>query len=88
MNVTLDNGYITTMAANGTLLAEFPFLGLFVEQRACCGRVCGRHPDFDGIRANIMGLSDEQKTKLKTMLGADEVSLHYNDGKAVQLVKF
>jgi len=88
MKVTLDNSRIASMAAGGNFVAAFPFLSMATEKRACCGRVTGRTPDYEGIRKVIAGLPDDQKAKLKQLLQAEEVTVHYHDGTGIKAVVF
>lgn len=88
MKITLDNGRIAGMAAGGNFVAEFPFLTMTIEHRACCGRVTGRSADFDNIRKHIASLPADKKAKMKELLGAEEVTVHYNDGTGIQTVRF
>jgi hypothetical protein len=88
MKITLDNNRIVGLAADGAFVAEFPFLTSVVEQRACCGRVTGRQPDYESIRKNIVGMTTEKKAKFKEMLHVEEIMVHYNDGAKIQSVAF
>jgi hypothetical protein len=88
MITALDNAKIQGLAASGAALAEFPFLSLQIEQRACCGRVTGHSPDFDNIRRSVAALPDDKKVRLKELMGVETLVVHYNDGTAVQTVQF
>lgn len=88
MPVTLDNARIESMANSGEMLTAFPFLGLRVEKKACCGRVVGHSPDFDKIREHVTGLPEDQKAKLKSMLQTDSVTVHVKVGNEVKAHTF
>lgn len=88
MKIVLDDGRIAGIIANGDFVAAFSFLSSTIPQHGCCGRVTGHRPDFENIRKHIASLPDDQKTKLKQMLQAEEVTIHYNDGTGVKPMTF
>lgn len=88
MGTALDNNYIGGLAGNPAVLAEFPLFGMKIEHKACCGRVTGHSPDYDNIRRAIAGLPDDQKARLREIINAGEVTVHYNDGGEVKVAQF
>lgn len=88
MSIALDNGCVGGLTGNPAVLAEFPLFGLKIEHKSCCGRVTGHSPDYDNIRRSIAGLPDDKKARLKEIINAGDVTVHYNEGGEVKVVQF
>lgn len=82
--VSIDNGKLNTMRQDHALVAKFPFLSLSITRSAgCCGKGTTLLPDFNGMRRAIVQLSPEKKKELKEALGADKLTVDFQEGPRV-----
>lgn len=86
-DVTIDNGKLNTMRQNAALLKQFPFLALSVTRTSgCCNKSVTLISDFNGMRRAIVQLSAEKKKELKEALGADKLTVEFQEGTRVHSV--
>ena len=86
-DVTIDNGKFNTMRQDAALLSKFPFLSLSMTRSAgCCGKGTTLLPDFNGMRRAIVQLSAEKKQELKEALGAEKLTVDFQEGTRVYSV--
>jgi len=84
--VVVEDALIASMAKNAQFLSQFPFLRIARtpgNQKRCC-RKAG--PDakrlqgiYAGIRIALASLNTEKATKLRELLGAEQVVIKYRD---------
>ena len=83
--VTIENGLLSTMAANAMFVKEFQFLSRLrnykPNKKAGCGS-CSRATNTDAAIYNaakmaIAGMSDAKKRQLKELLKAEQIAIHY-----------
>lgn len=94
--VVIEEGTLTSMALNATIVKEFPFLAPIAKlaskaRGGGCG-TCGtaareRAATFQKVKQTLAGMDTERKRKLKDMMNAASMRLLYKDnsGKAQQL---
>lgn len=93
--VVIEEGTITSMAANAAFTKEFPFLTSLAsktgsKQRGCgsCGRAAAeRTAVFGAAKQALAGMDSDKKRRLKELLNTSQVRITFknNSGKLVQL---
>jgi hypothetical protein len=86
-DVSIDNGKLNTMRQDQAMVKKFPFLSLSITRSSgCCGKGTTLLPDFNGMRRAIVQLSHEKKTELTEALGAEKLTVDFQEGTRVHSV--
>ena len=87
--LVLDNGKLLAYAGNATIVSQFPFFSqlkkLDVQRKQAgkpgCGKCAGSNRTtadaYQKVKLTIAGLDSAQKSKLKSLLNADQLRVHY-----------
>jgi len=94
-SLVLSDDVIRSLLLNDKAIKEFPFLATYkkhltTRKRSCCGKrrsqVMNQRQAVANARSSITCMSPEAKKRLKTVLGADEITYFCRTKEGVQKV--
>jgi hypothetical protein len=89
MVLCLDDAAMMRLAGQERVLALVPELArLGRYKRGCCGKADNRPQLLLAAKKAIAGLSNDRRSNLKALLGADTIAVRYMEGKHVVETRF
>lgn len=89
--VTLEEGLLFTLAGSAKFVKEFPILqrlrGHSVNGAGCCDggpALLARSAVINAVKAGLVGMDDQRRQRLKTMLNATQVAVVVLEGSSVR----
>lgn len=88
--LVMEDAVITQMLRNSAIVAEFPFMSNLATRVAvptkskckpCAAKRVQNQFDYNGIKVAIGALPNEQKLKLKKLLGAAKLRLYFTNSR-------